>query len=83
MTIVHEKVIESLGLHLAQTLIDKAFALGRLDVLIEAVKLVLTTTQWVTDDSGVITPVVAPEPLQQLHALVLNSGAPESYAPTQ
>lgn len=83
MTNVNEKVIESLGLQLAQMSIDKAFAVGRLEALLEAVKAVLETTQWVENDASVITPVVAAEPFQRLHALVLNPGAPDSYAPTQ
>ena len=69
---ISEQVTKSLALQLAQAMIDKAFLEARLSLLVEHVRIVLTTTQWVQDDDGVMSPVVAAEPLQALQSLVLN-----------
>lgn len=81
MANVNEKVIESMGLQVAQLTIDKAFMVARLEQITEAVQAVFMTTNWTEDDNGIKTPVVAAEPLMRLHSLVLVQPAPESYAP--
>ena len=74
MTSIDERVTKALALELAQVHIDKAVAEARLGVLLDHVRAVLQTTQWVENDNRVSTPVVAAEPFQALQALVLNPG---------
>lgn len=80
---ITEVAAKSLAMQLAQTSLDKAFVEARLEVLLQAVRGVLSTTQWTTDDSGVISAVVATQPFQQLQALVLGPDAQVHYSPQQ
>jgi len=80
---ITEVAAKSLAMQLAQTSLDKAFVEARLEVLLQAVKSVLSTSQWTTDDNGVISAVPASQPFQQLQALVLGPDAQVHYSPQQ
>jgi hypothetical protein len=80
---INEVAAKGLAMQLAQTALDKAFVEARLEVLLQAVQGVLSTTQWTTSDDGVISAVVATQPFQQLQALVLGPDAQVQYSPHQ
>jgi hypothetical protein len=70
---VADSAVRKLAIQLAQASLDKAFAEANLELLTEYVRSVVETTQWVNDDNGVLTPVVAAEPLQALQTLLVLS----------
>ena len=78
-----ESVAKHLALQLAQAHLDKAILEARFNALLEHVQAVLQTTQWVTDDVAVPSPVVAAEPMMALQALVLGAALPTEYSPPQ